>query len=78
MATKTGTISFSSKEKNIVFSQEEECLTNFSSKNDIICSNNQTVLFQIIFEKLLSLNNRPFRFSIIDNHFDFGCHNNEI
>ena len=38
----------------------------------------KTVLFQIVFEKPLSLNNRPFVFSITDNHFGFGSHSNGI
>ena len=34
--------------------------------------------FKLFFEKHFCLNNRPFVFSITDNHFDFGCHSNEI
>ena len=41
-------------------------------------SNNSTVLFQIIFEKHVCLNNEPFVFSMKDNCVDFGCHSNEI
>ena len=34
--------------------------------------------FKLLFEHHFCFNNRPFVFSIIDNNFDFGCHNNEI
>ena len=34
--------------------------------------------FKLLFEHHFCLNNRPFVFSITDNKFEVGCHNNEI
>ena len=36
------------------------------------------LLFQLVLEKHFYLNNRPFVYSIIDDHFDFGCCSNEM
>ena len=55
MATQTRIISLYSKQKTIVFSQEEKCITHFSSKLDPTSSSNQTVLFQITLRTLLLL-----------------------
>ena len=43
-----------------------------SLKLDTTCSS------KLLFEHHFCLNNRPFVFSIIDNNFDPGCHNNKI
>ena len=49
MATQMRIISHFLKQKTIVFSQIEECITHFTSKFDTTCSSNQTVLFQMTF-----------------------------
>ena len=62
----------------VKFYHDHVSITNFSSELDTTFRNNQTVLFQITLNITFAYTIDLFVFSIIDNHFDFGCHSNEI
>ena len=67
------------KNEKLLFSHNKNSVSPIFLQNRTLPSEAiKLYCFKLLFEHHFCLNNRPFVFSIIDNHFDFGCHSNKI
>ena len=67
------------KHKRLLFSHNKKSVSSIFLQNLILPAVAiKLYCFKLLFEYQFCLNNRPFVFSIIDNNFDSGCHNNKI
>ena len=67
------------KNKRLLFSHNKKSVSPIFLQNlTLPAVTTKLYCFKLLFEHHFCLNDRHFVFSIIDNHFDFGCHSNEI
>ena len=67
------------KNKRLLFSHNKKSVSPILLQNlTLPAVTIKPYCFKLLFEHHFCLNNIPFVFAVIDNHFDFGCHSNEI